>query len=274
MTDATITGGETITDGAVPPIDRRWDTTAAAAPCWSWSVPAPGDFSLYTLTPPARDGAGDTFFAHVTFSFKAGCPSTSTATRRAPACPPADGHAAADRLPGQGLPELPPGALRLLRAALPGLAGAIRGRLRRDVPGGAGRAWPTTSATRRTASPPRPGWRRRPQRRSLVRHARLVDYEPRVATAARVCWPFEMAPGAAGPIPAGLVVSAQAPDGTPIDFETGTGLGRRAQLSGALRLERDPGRTGGTTPSAACRAARRRCGSRSPPSLQDRPNGS
>ena len=62
------------------------------------------------------------------------------------------------------------------------------------------------------------------ERRSVTRLARLVDYEPRAATAARVWLAFEMAPLATGPIPAGVAVSGQAPDGTPIDFETGTGL--------------------------------------------------
>src|SRR5262249_3756939 len=62
------------------------------------------------------------------------------------------------------------------------------------------------------------------ERRPLVRLARLVDYEPWPATAARVWLVFEMTPLATGPIPAGLAVSGQAPEGTPIDFETGTGL--------------------------------------------------
>ena len=59
------------------------------------------------------------------------------------------------------------------------------------------------------------------QRRSLVRHARLVDYEPRPATSARVLLQFNVQ---SGPIPSGLVVSAQGPDGVPIAFETGAGL--------------------------------------------------
>jgi hypothetical protein len=60
------------------------------------------------------------------------------------------------------------------------------------------------------------------ERRSVVRHARVVDYEPRPATAARVLLQFDVT--AAGTIPAGLGVSAQSPDGEIIPFETGRGL--------------------------------------------------
>ncbi len=59
------------------------------------------------------------------------------------------------------------------------------------------------------------------ERVSLVRHARLVDYEPRPATASRVLLQLTVS---AGPIPAGLPISAVLPDGTVIDFETGEGL--------------------------------------------------
>src|SRR4029079_13533480 len=50
------------------------------------------------------------------------------------------------------------------------------------------------------------------QRRSLVQLARLVDYEPRVATAARTMLQFQMAVG--GAILPGVVVGALAPDGS------------------------------------------------------------
>jgi hypothetical protein len=60
------------------------------------------------------------------------------------------------------------------------------------------------------------------QRRSIVRLARLVDYEPRPATSSRVLLQFNVD---SGPIPAGLLVAAQAGDGTAVEFETGTGLG-------------------------------------------------
>jgi hypothetical protein len=54
-----------------------------------------------------------------------------------------------------------------------------------------------------------------------VRLARLVDYEPAPATSSSVTLQMDVT---GGPIPAGLLVSAPGPDGSAIDFETGTGL--------------------------------------------------
>src|SRR5262249_6334208 len=59
------------------------------------------------------------------------------------------------------------------------------------------------------------------QRRSLVRHARMVDYEPRRATAAHVMLQFDVDGTNFSPIKHGLAVNALGPDGTPITFETG-----------------------------------------------------
>jgi hypothetical protein len=76
------------------------------------------------------------------------------------------------------------------------------------------------------------------QRRSLVRHARLLDYEPRPQVSARVTLQFDVAED--GPIPAGVMVSAQRPDGLPIDFETGTGLDDpQAQYEARARWNRE-----------------------------------
>src|SRR5262249_3114299 len=61
-----------------------------------------------------------------------------------------------------------------------------------------------------------------PRRRSIVRHARLVDYEPRPAIGSAVTLQFDVS--MAQPIPSGLLVSAQTPEGQPIFFETGAGL--------------------------------------------------
>ena len=59
------------------------------------------------------------------------------------------------------------------------------------------------------------------QRRSLTRLARLVDYDPLPATSSSVLLQFEVT---GGPIPSGLLAHAAGPDGSSIDFETGTGL--------------------------------------------------
>jgi hypothetical protein len=61
------------------------------------------------------------------------------------------------------------------------------------------------------------------QRRSIVRQARLVDYEPRPATSSTVILQFNVAAGAVA-IPAGVQVSGVTPDGQTVVFATGTGL--------------------------------------------------
>src|SRR5438445_1883727 len=63
------------------------------------------------------------------------------------------------------------------------------------------------------------------QRRSLVRLARLVDYEPRPATSAAVLLQFDVSKD--GTLPDGLVVSARRPDGAAVPFETGPALAGR-----------------------------------------------
>ena len=60
------------------------------------------------------------------------------------------------------------------------------------------------------------------QRVSLVRHARLVDYEPSPAAAATTILQLEVA--SATPVPAGLECSALGADGNQIPFSVGEGL--------------------------------------------------
>jgi hypothetical protein len=77
------------------------------------------------------------------------------------------------------------------------------------------------------------------QRRSLVRHARMVDYEPRCATAARVMLQFDVDQGV-NSIAHGLAVNATAPDGTLVVFETGEGLLQILTDSAGRRLSSPP----------------------------------
>jgi hypothetical protein len=210
-----ITGGETIPTVPVQKLD--W-ITVAGHPVLQLFVAAPGDFSRYTLT--VASDLLDPFFNHVTFSFKARCPSTLDCKPPPQVCPPP----AADRPPidylakdfssfRKALSDF--SALRypewverseadfgvMLMEALCALADDLSYTQDRFA----------AEATLATAT----------QRRSVVRHARLVDYEPRPATAARVLLQLDVS---SGPIPSGLVVSTRRPDGTVIDFETGTGL--------------------------------------------------
>ena len=114
------------------------------------TVAAPGDFSTYQLT--IFSDQLDPFFSRRRSRSRRTARRRSTA--RSPGGQPAGrGRAGADRLPGQGLRQLPAGAVGVLRPALPRLGGAVRGRPGHDADGGARRAWPTSSATTRTGSP-------------------------------------------------------------------------------------------------------------------------
>ncbi len=82
----------------------------------------------------------------------------------------------------------------------------------------------------------------------MVRHARLVDYEPRPATSARTQLVCEVSGTA---LPAGIEVQASDPAGELVPFEIGTGLADattyRVDLAGTRSIP-----IGGTIPSAAC----------------------
>lgn len=222
ITKVEITGGETIRTVLVNPINDTtdWATDAEGRPVFTLSAVAPGDFSFYTLK--LTGNALDRFFDHVTFSFKALCPSDLDCAPPALVCPPEAGdmppidYLAKDFLSfRKALSDF--SALRypewqerseadfgvMFMEALCSLADDLSYLQDRIA---AEEALDTAT-----------------QRRSIVRHARLVDYEPRPAVAARVLLQCDVQTGI-GSLPPGLVVSAQGPDGISIDFETGTGL--------------------------------------------------
>lgn len=212
-----ITGGETIPVVAVT--GQIWGADGAGRPQLTLTVAAPGDFSIYALR--LRSPALDPFFARVGFTFKAGCPSTLDCEVPPPVCPPGDDDAPPIDYLAKDFESfrralLAFSALRypawrerseadfgiMFAEALASLADDLSYQQDRI----AAEAWIETAT----------------QRRSLVRLARLVDYEPRVATAARVWLRVQVATGWSGDLPIGLAVSARDGDGTPIDFETGT----------------------------------------------------
>jgi hypothetical protein len=220
VTGATISGGEAIPSVPVVPL-LAWGTDAAGRPALDLTVAAPGDFSTYTLRLVTSAPVLDPFFDHVEFTFKAGCPSTIDCEATGPEppllpdpAPPIDYLAkdfqsfrkallafSALRYPGwQERSEADFGVMFM--EALASLADDLSYRQDRIAAEGF-----LETAT---------------ERRSLVRLARLVDYDPPVATASRVLLELQMA--GAGPVPAGLAVSAQATDGPRVDFETGTGI--------------------------------------------------
>jgi hypothetical protein len=220
----TISGGEVVRTVAVHPINDTadWSIDAEERPVLELHVDAPGDFSTYTLaltsttTPPALDR----FYDHVAFSFKAGCPSDLDCGPGPSACPVLSGVAPAiDYLAKDFLS---------FRKALSDFSAVRYPRYRERSEADLGvmvmealcavaddlsyaQDRVAAEATLDTAT----------QRRSLVRQARLVDYEPAPATAARVMLQLDVV---RGPVQAGLLVSAPAPGGGPIYFETGIGL--------------------------------------------------
>ncbi len=260
----TITGGEVVTHRRGRP-DRRGGRTGAptarAGRSWRLRCPAPGDFSTYRLT--ILSGKLDPFFDSAPFRFKANCPTTLDCATPAPSCPAVGRRAGADRLPRQGFRQLPPGAVGVLRPALPSLGGAVRGRPRRHADGGArgdGRRAQLLPGPRRAESTIQTAT----QRLSVVRHARLVDYEPAPATTATTMPPARrVEPSMAPPARAGrsttpLLCRALGADGSVIDFEIEDPAAGLADAPAASTGRRTGGTgpacrpTTGTTASAAC----------------------
>jgi hypothetical protein len=218
--DVKIVGGETIASVSVLPIGpNAWSQDPQSGnTILVLSVSAPGDFSTYQLT--INSSVLDEYFATVPFSFKALCPATIDCITPAKICPaepvstPPIEYLAKDfqsfrqALSDFSALQYPEWQERseadfgvMFMEALCAIADDLSYQQDRVAA-----QCSLDSAT---------------ERRSLVRLARLVDYEPRAATAARVDLKFTVT---SGPIPAGLLVSATTPDGTPIEFETGTGL--------------------------------------------------
>jgi hypothetical protein len=224
--DLTATGPEsvTITGGDVVPTVAVQSTTytpatATARPALRVVVAAPGDFSWYTLTLASPEL--DPYFAAARFSFKANC------------------DTGFDCRTPDGAPEPPPGGLPPIDYLAKDYASFRQALL--DF--SAGRY---------------PGWRERSpadfgvmmlealcavaddlsylqdrvhneaaiesatERLSVTRLARLVDYDPRPATAARVRLCVNVEGDTS--VPAGYPVTALTPDGRRLTFEVGRGL--------------------------------------------------
>jgi Baseplate J-like protein len=217
----TITGGESIPTVNVNSISASdWQTDSGGHVILNLSVAAPGDFSYYTLAISSPNL--DSFFASSVFSFKDRCPTTLDCQPAEPACPepevsvPPIDYLAKDFLSfRQALLDF--SALRypewqerseadfgvMFAEALSGMADDLSYMQDRVA----------SEAALETVT----------QRRSLVRLARMVDYEPARATAATVMLQFDVGPGVSS-VAHGIKVSAPGPDGTPVVFETGGGL--------------------------------------------------
>ena len=229
----TITGGDVITSVPVlvPIAASDWGMDGTHVTL-ALHVNAPGDFSTYTLT--LASNALDAFFATAAFSFKALCPTDTDCETPPPVCPPPAStlppidYLAKDFLSfRQALQDF--SALRypnwqeraeadvgmMLLEALSAVADDLSYTEDRIA----------AEATLTTAT----------QRRSVVRHARLVDYEPQPAVAAQTVLQFNVAKGTVA-INYGVRTLAQASDGTPIVFETGPNLAARPGSAPASAL--------------------------------------
>jgi Baseplate J-like protein len=217
----TICGGETIPsvpvdlDGPDP-----WSVDEAGRPILSLVVPAPGDFSTYTLT--IHSSALDPFFDEVQFSFKANCPSQLDCQAPSPGCAGPDdeptpiNYLAKDfesfkqALSDYSALRYPSWVERseadvgvMLMEALSAIADELSYLQDRVA----------AEATLGTAT----------QRVSLIRHARLVDYEPTPAIAATTTLQLDVADGVTA-VQSGLRCSALGAGGQAIPFEVGAGL--------------------------------------------------
>jgi hypothetical protein len=221
----TITGGDVITSIAADPVDEAtaWSSDGEGRPVLAVTVAAPGDFSTYQLT--IFSDQLDPFFSSAPFTFKANCPTTlDCATAPPSVAEPAAAPVPIDYLAKdfasfrQALSEF--STLRypawverseadlgvMLMEALAAMADELSYYQDRVA----------AESTIQTAT----------QRLSVVRHARLVDYEPAPATVATTVLQLDVTGPPAGSPPASgwtidtpLLVRALGADGSVTDFE-------------------------------------------------------
>ena len=230
----TITGGESVPTVPIEPIAAAdWAVDDEGRPTLDLHTPFAGDFSFYTLTVPSS--ALDSYYAQVRFTFKAGCPSNLDC-QSTPECePPPAGGPAIDYLAKdfgsfrQALldysaitypqwVERDEPDLGMLLVEMVSAAGDDLSYLQDRI---------ANEATLATAT----------QRCSVVRHARLVDYEPGPATSASAMVQVDVGTAI---IPYGVMVEALQPDGEVLGFELGPGLvdtATGALATGALRVD-------------------------------------
>jgi Baseplate J-like protein len=223
VNNISIDGGDTIPTVPVKEVltinDSSHWSTEAGRPVLTITVDAPGDFSRYRLD--IESDLLDPFFNQTSFSFKALCPSDLDCQTPPPFCPPEEIDLPAIDYLAKDFLSFRQALLDFSALRYPGWAerseadfgmmfleavAALADDLSYTQDRIAAEAFLATAT----------------QRRSIVRHARLVNYEPRPATAARVLLQVDVKTGRDL---LGLLVSAQTPAGGSIDFEVGMGLG-------------------------------------------------
>jgi hypothetical protein len=181
----------------------------------------PGDYSKYKLT--LGDSHLDPYFNHVSFSFKANCPSDLDCAPQDFECPPEEVKDAQINYLARDFWSVRGALLDWASLNYPDWVDRLEadaGIMMTEVMSAMAdeMAYYQDQVAREayleTAS----------QRRSLRRHARLVDYHLHEGLGAN-CWIWlEVASGVSGNVPAGVSVWASGDKGTRIDFEVGRGL--------------------------------------------------
>ncbi len=218
----TICGGETIGSVAVLPIDETtaWTSDEEGRPVLALAVAAPGDFSIYALT--IRSIALDPYFDSVPFSFKASCPTDFDCLVPPADCDPLDDvlvpidylakdFASFNRALSDFSRSRYPLWVERSEADVGVMLMEILSAIADELSYLQDRV--AAEATLQTAT----------QRVSLVRHARLVDYEPSPAIAATAQLQIDVTPGVTA-IASGLRCSALGPNGEHVPFEVGERL--------------------------------------------------
>jgi hypothetical protein len=218
----TICGGATIESVRVLPIDEStaWTADDEGRPVLALAVAAPGDFSIYTLT--IQSSTLDPYFDAAPFSFKANCPTDFDCVAPAAVCEPLDDEPVPIDYLAKDFDSFNRALSDFSRLRYPlwverseadvgvmlmEVLSAVADELSYLQDRVAG------EATLATAT----------QRVSLVRHARLVDYEPEPALAATVELQADVA-SAVTKVAAGLRCSALGPDGKQVPFVVGEQL--------------------------------------------------
>jgi hypothetical protein len=232
----TIDGGEVIAQVSVATIEASaFSADEQGRPALELNVAAPGDFSTYRLT--IASSALDPYFASAPFSFKASCPTDLDCRAPGPQAPADTGEQVTiDYLAKdfasftRALSEFSAGRYPawverseadlavVLMEALAALADELS-YLQDRV---------SAEASIATAT----------QRLSMLRHARLVDYEPAPATVAAALLALEVKEAATIDTP--LHCRAVAADGGTVDFEVGEGLLDEQGAARAIAFAVDP----------------------------------
>ena len=213
-----ITGGGSVpTVPVLPAAAADWGADDQGRPLLALRTAFRGDFSRYQLA--IASPVLDPYFASVRFTFKAGCPSALDCAVPGRTCDLPSGAPAIDYL-AKDFASFRAALLDYSATAYPRWVErdeADLGLMLAELLSAAGDDLSyqqdriAAEATLATAT----------QRRSVIRHARLVDYEPGPAASARVLLQVDVSTAT---VPSGVVVLAPQPDSTTLAFELGDGL--------------------------------------------------